>query len=69
MIIGNVQRRGGAVLVYDLTNSQQVARWNFSNGWPSKWEGPHFDAKGKDVAIETLTITHEGLTRPAVKQV
>ncbi len=63
VIQGNVQRKNGSVVVYDLANSTEVARWNFVRGWPVKWEGPHFDAKGKDVAVETLTIAHEGIDR------
>jgi phage tail-like protein len=63
VIQGQVQRKNGSVVLYDLTNSKEVARWNFVRGWPSKWEGPHLDAKGKDVAVETLTIAHEGIDR------
>ncbi|HEY3202029.1 MAG TPA: phage tail protein [Thermoanaerobaculia bacterium] len=40
---------------------QEVLRWNFREGWPTKYEGPSFNAKANDVAIETLEITHEGL--------
>lgn len=63
IIQGIVERRTGSIVVYDLANDQEVARWNFVRAWPSKWEGPSFDAKGNDVAIETLTISHEGIER------
>jgi len=63
VIDGTLQRKNGSVVVYDLNNSTEVARWNFVRGWPVKWEGPHFDAKGKDIALETLTIAHEGIDR------
>jgi phage tail-like protein len=39
----------------------EVVRWNFYNGWISKWEGPDLSAKSNEVAIETLEIAHEGL--------
>ena len=39
-----------------------MARWNFVSAWPTKWDGPAFNAKGNDVAIETLVLAHEGLT-------
>lgn len=55
---GNVQRKNGSIVVLD-DQGQEVVRWNFSNGWPSKWEGPSFNAKGNDVAIASLTITVE----------
>lgn len=38
-----------------------VCRWKLRNAWPSKYEGPSFDADGNEVAIETLVLTHEGL--------
>jgi phage tail-like protein len=40
---------------------QEVARFNFVEGWPSRWEGPHLRARSNEVAIETLEIVHEGL--------
>ena len=63
VIQGNVERKNGSIVVYDLANDKEVARWNFVRGWPTKWEGPSFDAKGNDIAIEALTIAHEGIER------
>ena len=60
---GKVARKNGSIVIYDLANSEEVARWNFVNGWPTKWEGPSFDAKANDIAVETLTIAHEGIER------
>jgi phage tail-like protein len=60
---GNVQRKNGSIVVYDLANATEVARWNFVNAWPAKWTGPAFDAKGNAIAIETLELAHEGITR------
>jgi phage tail-like protein len=63
IIEGNVVRKNGSIVVFDLANSSEVARWNFVNAWPSKMEGPAFNAKGNDIAINTLTLSHEGITR------
>lgn len=38
-----------------------VATWAFDRGLPSKIRGPALNAKTGDVAIEELTIAHEGL--------
>jgi len=38
-----------------------VVEWHFENGWISKYEGAALNAKGNDVAIESIEITHEGL--------
>jgi len=63
IIEGLVARKNGAIVVYDLTNKAEVARWNFVNAWPTKWEGPAFNAKGTDIAIDTLVLAHEGIVR------
>jgi phage tail-like protein len=59
---GQLERRNGSVVLLDDTGEEQ-ARWNFREGWPSKWTGPTFNATGAEVAIETLEIAHEGLER------
>jgi len=59
IIKGTIDRRNGAIVLLDGA-ANEVARWNFQNGWPAKWEGPHLRAKASDVAIETLEIVHEG---------
>lgn len=61
---GNVDdaRRNGSIVIKDSTMSE-VARWNFRDGWPSKYDGAELDAGGSEIATEKLTITHEGLTR------
>lgn len=55
-------RRHGSIVLYDSTHSE-VARWNFESGWPSKWKGADLNAGEDQVAVEEITITHEGLTR------
>lgn len=59
---GNVQRRNGSIVLLDRQGVEQ-ARWNFVNAWPTKWDGPDFNAEGNDVAIETFELAHEGLER------
>ena len=56
------KRKNGSIVLLDRTGKEKV-RWNFINAWPTKWTGPSFNAKGNDVAIETLEIAHEGLER------
>ncbi len=59
---GKVERKNGSIILLDLDGTEKV-RWNFVRGWPTKWDGPDFNAKGTDVAIETLEIAHEGIER------
>ncbi len=62
VIDGNVERRNGSIVLLD-DDRNAVVRWNFFQGWISKWVGPTLNAKGNEVAIETIEIAHEGLTR------
>ena len=60
---GNIVRKNGSIVVFDLANSTEVARWNFFQAWPSKWDGPALNAKGNDISIETLVLAVERLQR------
>ena len=59
---GNIQRRNGSIVLLD-SRGQEKVRWNFYQGWPSKWDGPDFNATSDDIAIETLEIAHEHIER------
>jgi phage tail-like protein len=55
-------RVDGSIVMLDQTRSE-VARWNFQHGWPSKITGPTLNTNGQEVAIESITLVHEGLVR------
>jgi phage tail-like protein len=57
---GKDERKNGSIVLLDATGAEKK-RWNFREGWPTKWTGPTFNAKASEVAIETLEIAHEGL--------
>lgn len=57
-----IERKNGSIVLLDDAGEEK-ARWNFVEGWPNKWTGPSFNATGNEVAIETLEIAHEGLTK------
>lgn len=57
---GTPDRRSGTITLID-EQARSVMFWKFSNGWPMKYDGPALNAKGNDVAVETLEIVHEGL--------
>lgn len=60
VIDGKTQRTSGTIVLLDESRATAL-KWNFREGWPSKWEGPAMNAKTSEVAIETLEIAHEGL--------
>lgn len=62
LVEGHTDRRSGAIVLLDEERND-VARWDFSEGWICKWEGPAMNATANEVAIETIEIAHEGLER------
>jgi phage tail-like protein len=56
-----VERYDGLVEVLDRAGQRVVAKWSFERGLPSKIAGPSLNAKTGDIAVEELTIAHEGL--------
>jgi phage tail-like protein len=59
---GSIERKNGSIVLLDDIGEEK-ARWNFREGWPTKWTGATFNATGTDVAVETLEIAHEGVLR------
>lgn len=57
---GKTERKNGSIVLLNEAR-EEALRWNFYEGWPSKWEGPTFNAKNNEVAIETLEIAIEKL--------
>ena len=62
VIDGQVSRRAVAITLLDQTGTP-VLRWRLREAWISKWEGPHLDARGNEIAMETIELVHEGIDR------
>lgn len=56
-----VARYDGIIEMLSADGRDTVATWTFDRGLPQKIAGPQFNAKTGEVAIEELTILHEGL--------
>jgi phage tail-like protein len=63
VIEGKTERKNGSIILMDETGSAEKVRWNFVAGWVATWTGPSLNAASNDVAIETVEIVHEGLTK------
>src|SRR5262249_26271609 len=59
---GPKKRSGGSIIQLDTTMLNKMAEWKFVRGWPSKWEVSEFNATKSELSIETLEISHEGIT-------
>ena len=61
IVSGNVRRHSGAIVLLDGAGND-TWRWNFREAYPVKWSGPELRAGSAEVAIETLELSHRGLT-------
>jgi phage tail-like protein len=59
---GQVDRRDGSIILQDDLGNP-VVRWNFFKAWPSKYAAPEMNAKGNEVAIDSLTVSCERFER------
>lgn len=59
--LNDVERRD---LTISLLNSEHapVVTWKIKNAFPLKVEGPSLNSTGNEVAVESITLGHEGLT-------
>ncbi len=55
-----VRRYNGTIEVMSV-GEEVVAVWTFERGLPAKIRGPELNARTGEIAIEELTIAHEGL--------
>lgn len=56
-----VVRYDGVIEVLNASSGAVTATWVFDRGLPAKVSGPSMNAKSGEIAIEELTIAHEGL--------
>jgi phage tail-like protein len=61
--MGKITRKNGSIILMDLDRQTETVRWNFYDAWPTKWTGPSLNAKGTEVAIDTLELVHERIER------
>lgn len=59
---GDVKRKTITITLLNATEAA-VASWRAINAWPVKYTGPDFNAISSEVAVESLEIAHEGMTR------
>jgi phage tail-like protein len=57
---GRAAPRGTVDIVLHDVNQHEVASWSLRHAYPVSWAGPALDAKGNAVALETLTLEHQG---------
>jgi phage tail-like protein len=60
---GKIDRRAGSVIILDQDGQTEVARYNFYEGWPCKWNAPEMDSDSSSMAIEKIELAIEKVER------
>ena len=55
-------RKSLSLILVDETGADK-SRWDIVEAWPTKYSSSGFNAKNNEVVIETLELTHEGVTK------
>ena len=58
----DVDRKTITITLIDI-DGNDAASWQVINAWPTKYTAPDFNATSSEIAVETLEIAHEGMTR------
>jgi len=61
-INGAIERKTVTITVLNETQAP-AASWQLINAWPTKYTAPDLNATSSEVAIESIEICHEGMTR------
>ena len=64
IVAGKIHRETVAIVAIDEAGADK-ARFEIAAAWPSKYDPMDLNAKGNDVAIETLELVNEGVQRVA----
>ena len=59
---GTIEKKTVTLTALDEEGSP-AASWRCINAWPVKYTAPDFNGTSSEVAIETIGLAHEGLTR------
>ena len=60
---GSVQRRNVSIIVLDTDGSRELLRWNLTDAWITEWRGTVLNAMANEVAVESMTLVYNSLTR------
>jgi phage tail-like protein len=59
--MNTIQRKTVTISLLDEAGAPTMV-WTLANAWPTKISGTDLKAQGNEVAVETIVISHEGLT-------
>ncbi|MCB0075865.1 MAG: phage tail protein [Anaerolineales bacterium] len=62
---GEITPHDVTVNLYDAEGKSALRTWNFADAYPIKWSATALAAETSAIAIETLSLAHQGLRLPS----
>ena len=62
VVSGNFSRQNCSIILNNA-QGQAAVTWNIAGAFPTVWEGPSLSAVGNEIATESLTLAHAGISR------
>lgn len=59
---GDIKRKTVSLVLLDSQRTEKW-RWTFSEAFPVKWSGSDMSASASNVLVESLELTHHGMTK------
>jgi phage tail-like protein len=62
---GRADRRNASIIVLNSQGTEEATapRWNLDNAWVAAWRGAQLNAMSLEVAIESITLVFDRMTR------
>lgn len=60
--LNTVDKKVVTISMLDATGSKELITWTLTNAFPTKLEGPSFNAGSNEIAIETIELMCDKLT-------
>lgn len=60
-VSGQILSRRVTVTLFDLTGTKPLREWVFEGAYPMKWGASALNAEQNVIAVETLTLAHQGM--------
>jgi phage tail-like protein len=65
-VSGNLETRRVSIILFDNKGQSPhdpKSRWDLTNAFPVKWQGPSFQLTGTGMAVEAIELAHSGWQR------
>lgn len=64
---GKVERRNVSIILY-RPDRTEARRWDMTNAYPARWEGPDFRSDSNEINVETIELAAGGGVEQALVQ-